>query len=69
MCEAAELTLQDWVDDTLSSFPHIPMAWIQSKYDAVQEAYYSAIAADFRDRPLVLAPSRFYKDASEIFVG
>ena len=54
LCAAGEITVQKVFDHGMKAYPNVAWANINSKYDAVQMAFYSGIAATLRMLPLYL---------------
>lgn len=69
LCHAGQLTLQEWMVDSMGTNPTTPHGWIQSKYDAVQISFYIAIATTLGIPPLALGTDAAYSLANAIFVG
>ena len=67
-CRAGNLTLQAWVGEAMARHGATAFAWIQSKEDAVQRAYYAALAATLGAPPLALGPDEFYRRANEVLL-
>jgi hypothetical protein len=65
MCEAEILTIQDVFEDAIVTNPNIAFSNLNSKADATQMSFYSAVAASFETTPLVLTPAE-YEDAVNV---
>mmetsp|Transcript_35828 Transcript_35828/g.60662 ORF Transcript_35828/g.60662 Transcript_35828/m.60662 type:complete len:476 (-) Transcript_35828:314-1741(-) len=68
-CAADELTLQDIVMNTLKAHPTVPIAHVNSKTDAVQQAYYVAIGALNRSLDAFITPKLYYEGINAIYEG
>lgn len=66
-CHAGELTLQEWMGESVRAHPTKAHTWIQSKTDAVQLSFYAAIAVSFGKLPISALTE--YERANEIFLG
>ena len=69
LCHAGELTMQEWMLDSMAVNAEVPYGWIQSKTDSVQIAFFVAVATTLGIPPLVLTPAAFYEDSNAILVG
>lgn len=65
-CRAQNVTLQDYVEQMITEHPTIPFTFLQSKEDIIQRAFYSAIAASFK-QPALISTEVFYKEVNQIF--
>jgi len=66
-CDAFTLTLQDIASASMALHPDVPFAWLQSKSDAVQEAYYDAIGLSMDDELDVIDDAQFFDGVNTVF--
>ena len=59
LCHAGELTVQTIFDHGIKAYPNVAWANINSKYDAVQLAFYSGIALTLKMLPLHLSEADY----------
>ena len=65
-CNNGELTLQAISGAAMERHPDVPFAWIQSKRDIVQKAYYDAIGLIENFELDAIGDVEFFKDANQI---
>ena len=66
-CNAETLTLQDMASASMGLHPDVPYAWIQSKRDIVQEAYYDAIGLTMEEEIDVIDDEIFFLKVNGVF--
>ena len=62
-----ELTLQEINDANLNAYPSVPISFIQSKIDIVQQEFYIAIGITSKKSSGVITPAVFYENITTIF--
>ena len=68
-CRQKKLTLQQIANFFMKEKTNVPFAYIQSKIDSTQQAFYVAIGLTeypSLDEPFLITPSQFYDDVNEI---
>jgi len=65
-CNNSELTLQEISTAAMQRHIDVPFAWIQSKRDVVQKAYFDAIALTVDKTISAIGNVEFYKDCNQI---
>ena len=69
-CRAGTLLFKDIVDQALEEQPEVPFAYLNSKTDAVQISYYTAIAATAgRNVTDLLSPEAYYAGINTMLQG
>jgi len=68
-CDLGVLTIQDINMVNMASMPNVPMSFIQSKTDIVQQSFYVAIGVTTPGSAAEITPEQFYADVSTIFGG
>jgi hypothetical protein len=66
-CRAQTLTLQEMDLEFMSKTPQVPFAFIQSKTDIVQQAFYVAIGLSMNSSDKFINPTKFYDDVNTVF--
>jgi hypothetical protein len=66
-CDAQTLTLQDIDLEFFSSNPTVPVSFIQSKVDIVQQSFFIAIGVTTNNTEKTINPTEFYADVNIIF--
>lgn len=66
-CMNQVLELSDIDLEYARAMPNVPFAFIQSKTDVVQMAFYWALAATTGTPPVLINPTEFYNGVNEIF--
>lgn len=68
-CDAQTLTLQDIDLEFFARTPSVPVNFIQSKVDIVQQSFYIAIGVTTNNTQKTINPTEFYTDVNGIFGG
>ncbi|GMH75811.1 hypothetical protein TrST_g5 [Triparma strigata] len=68
-CKSGTITLQEMTSYAAENNEDVPFAFLNSKEDEVQIAYYTAIAATIKNDTDVIEPKEYYKQVNEIFEG
>ena len=70
-CQAETLTLQDITDTSMAQIAtydgRVPYAFIQSKVDDVQIAFYIAVGALTPNSKAFITPEQYYKEVNHVF--
>ena len=66
-CMNQQLELYDIGMEYFSDMPNVPVNFIQSKTDIVQESFYIAVAASTGTKPVLITPTDFYSGVNKIF--
>jgi hypothetical protein len=66
-CDAGELTLQDMASAAMGRHEDVPFAYIQSKRDIVQEAYYDVIGLTMDREVDVVNDAVFFEGVNDVF--
>jgi len=69
LCNEGELTLQEMSDYAIDRNEDVQFAFLNSKEDEVQIAYYVAIGATFPNTSAVITPEEYFIDINVIFGG
>jgi hypothetical protein len=65
-CDKGKISVQNFYDNTMKTFPEVAFANLDSKYDKVQIAFYQAIHVSWNGVPDVLTANFYYQRLSEI---
>jgi hypothetical protein len=68
-CDKQQLTLQDIANEYMVKNTKIPFAYLQSKTDSVQKAFYESVAVSMNASSKTITPAQFYMDVNTIFGG
>lgn len=68
-CNNQQMTLQDLNAEFIAADGNIPYAFIQSKTDDVQIAFYESVARSYGIHPATISPEDFYSGVNSIFEG
>lgn len=68
-CKAGTITLQEMTSYAAENNQDVPFAFLNSKEDEVQIAYYTAFAATFKNDTDIIEPKEYYRQVNEIFEG